>query len=80
MTVVQRREARGKITRANSGDEVVLNAKKDREGDNGNTVRSTPSTKKGTKAPRKVSASNKEHQNKSPGQTTKDLEEKKANK
>ncbi len=40
---------------------------------NGNTVRSTPSTNKGTKAPRDTKT-------KSPGQTTKDLVERKANK
>jgi hypothetical protein len=77
--VVQRREGRGKTPRENSGIKVVLNAEKDREGDNGNTVRSTSITKKGTKAPRNESACNKEHQNKSPGQTTKYPEKRKAN-
>ncbi len=64
--MVQRREGQGNTPRVNSGNKVVLNAEKDREGDSSNTVRSTPSTKKGTKAPRKESACNKEHQNKKP--------------
>ncbi len=36
LTVVQRRERRGKTPRKNSSIEVVLNTEKDREGDNGN--------------------------------------------
>jgi hypothetical protein len=66
LTVVQRRERRGKTTKENSGNKVVLNAEKDAEGDNSNTVRSTPGTKKGTNAPRKESTHNEEHQNKKP--------------
>ncbi len=62
--VVQRREGQGNTPRGNRGNEVVLNAKKDGEGDNSNTVSLTPSTKKGTKAPMKESARNEEHQNK----------------
>jgi hypothetical protein len=64
LMVVQRREGQGDTPRGTSSKEVVLSAEKDGEGDNGNTVRSTPSTKKGTKAPEKESACNKEHQNK----------------
>jgi hypothetical protein len=36
LTVAQRRERRGKTPRKNSGYAVVLNAEKDREGDNSN--------------------------------------------
>jgi hypothetical protein len=66
LMVVQRREGQGDTPRENSANKVVLNAEKDGEGDNGNTVRSTPSTKKGTKAPRKESTCKEEHQNKKP--------------
>jgi hypothetical protein len=63
-TVVQTREGRGNTPSKNSTNKVVLNTGKDGEGDNGNTVRSTPGTKKGTKSPRNESAHNEEHQNK----------------
>ncbi len=66
MTVVQRRDRRGNTKRENSAIKVVLNAEKDGESDNGNTARSTPGTKKDTKAPRQESACNEEHQNKKP--------------
>jgi hypothetical protein len=50
LTVVQRREGRGKTPRVNSNNKVVLNAEKDGEGDSSNTVSSTPGIKKGNKA------------------------------
>ncbi len=65
-TVLQRRDGQGNAPRKKNGSNVEPSAEKEGEGDKNNTVRSTSNTKKGTKALRKESARNEEHQNKKP--------------
>ncbi len=58
------RDGSGDTPSGKSGGKVEPNAEKGGERDKDNTARSTPTTKKETKALRKESACNTEHQNK----------------